>query len=119
VFELTVDSNGGAAWFEQVDATLSREVNFYDHSAEDSIFTDSLDVLFQMTELVSTDVNETRIDFLLERVNCPPPFCFPPYTDIHLRVNFVENSVHLVGDFCDPCCDLYCFYLDAVAVREP
>jgi len=116
-FELTFDSNGGTAWFERVDATLSREVYFYDYSAVDSIFTDNLDVLFQMTELVSTDVNETTIDFLLERVNCPD--CEPPYTDIHLRVNFVENSVHLVGGFCDPCCDLYCFHLDAVAVREP
>ena len=87
-----------------------------DHSAGDIILTDNLDVLFQMTELVSTDVNETTIDFLLERGNCPG--CFPPYTDIHLRVTFVESSVHLVADFCDPCCDLYCFYLDAVAVRE-
>jgi len=116
-FELTIDFDAGIAWFNNVDATLSEEVWIEGHNGEGSIFTDSLDVIFNMTELVSTDVSETTIDFLLDKGDCPG--CFPPYTDIHLRATFIENSVHLVGDFCDPCCDRYCFYLDAVAVAEP
>ena len=110
-FELTVDSAAGTAEFSRVDAILSGEVGFYDFGDKGFVGTDDLDRLFRMTELVSTDVNETAIDFVLERGG-------EPYTDIHLRATFMGDSVHLVGYFCDPCCDLYCFHLDAIAVRQ-
>jgi len=111
-FELTVDLAAGTAEFSRVDATLSSEVGFYDLGGGGFVTTDDLNRLFSMTELVSTDVNDTAIDFVLERGGAP-------YTDIRLRATFTENSVHLAAYFCDPCCDLYCFHLDAVAVREP
>jgi len=110
-FELTVNSAAGTAEFSRVDASLSDGVAFLDLSGGGFVFTDDLNRLFSMTELVSTDVNDTAIDFVLERGG-------EPYTDIHLRATFIENSVHLVGNFSDPCCDMYSFYLDAIAVRQ-
>jgi hypothetical protein len=109
-FDLTVDSCAGTAWFSSVDAQISEAI--WD--------TDSLDVLFDMTELVSTDVSETEIGFLLDR-GYFPGFCWDGYcmTDIHLRVTFIGDSVHLVGDFCEPLADGFCYHLDAVAVRQP
>jgi len=116
-FELTVDLAAGTAEFSRVDATLSGEVGFMADGFGGFIASDDLEELFRMTKLASTDVNDTAIDFVLERGDCGG--CFPPSTDIHLRATFTEDSVHLVGNFCDPCCDLYCYHLDAVAVREP
>ena len=119
-FDLIVDSCTATAWFSRVDAQLSGVVGFLDtESPYHWISTDSLEALFDMTELVSTDVSETTIGFLLERGDlgsCWDGYCM---TDIHLRVTFIGDSVHLVGDFCDPCCDFYCYRLDAVAVRQP
>jgi hypothetical protein len=67
-----------------------------------------------MTELESTYVSDTAIAFVFER-NIPR---FPD-ADIHLSVTFLGDSVQLVGDFCDPVWDGYCFHLNAVAVPEP
>lgn len=113
-FRLSVDFDAGIAMFEQVDATLSGEVWFYDDSAGDTIPTDSLGVLFHMTELESTYVSDTAIAFVFER-NIPRF----PIADIHLSVTFLGDSVQLVGDFSDPVWDGYDFYLNAVAVPEP
>jgi hypothetical protein len=67
-----------------------------------------------MTELLSTDVNDTSIDFVLER--SIPGF---PGADIHIRVLFLDDSVQLDGFFCEPIFDGYCYRLDTVAVPSP
>jgi hypothetical protein len=112
-FQLTVDFNAGIASFDQVDATLSDEIWFWDYN-EGPIYTDSLDVLFHMTELVSTDVNEKAIHFEIRRNN--PTF---PGADILVVVTYINNSVHLTGGFCEAVYDGFCYHLDAVALLLP
>ncbi|MGB2809891.1 MAG: PEP-CTERM sorting domain-containing protein [Sedimentisphaerales bacterium] len=113
-FQLTVDFDAGIAWFDQVDATLSEEIYFSDYYGEEPISTDRLDVLFHMTELESTYVNDTAIDFVFEK-NIPTF----PFADIHLWLTFVDNSVHLTGQFSEAAYDGNQYNLDALAVPEP
>jgi hypothetical protein len=105
-FDLTVDSCAGTAWFENADFDAG-------DMCEEPEHTFSLDGLYHMSELVSTDVNETQIDFLFEANN--PTF---PGADVHLRATFLDGSVRLVANVCDPMYDGYCYHLNAVAVRE-
>jgi len=113
-FQLTVDFDAGIAWFDQVNATLSEEIRFSDYYGEEPVSTYSLDVLFHMTELVSTGVSDTAIDFLFEK-NIPTF----PFADIHLSLNFLDNSVHLTGWFSEVAYDGNQYILDAVTVPEP
>lgn len=113
-FQLSVDFDAGIASFDQVNATLSEEVLYYDYDEHDFSFTQSLGLLFSMTELESTYVSDTQIDFLLER-NIPT---FPG-ADIHLNLTFMEDSVHMTGDFSQPVYDGGWYDLDAFAVPEP
>jgi hypothetical protein len=53
-FQLTVDFETGTASFDRVDANLSESPFLY---------TQSLDVLFNMTELVGTIISDTEINF--------------------------------------------------------
>jgi hypothetical protein len=112
-FQLSVDFDVGIALFEQVDATLYKEIPYYDYDKEDILLTQSLCVLFSMTELESTYVSETTIDFVLER-NIPS---FPG-ADIYLSLTFIDDMVHLTGHFGMPLADGYWYNLDAVAVPE-
>ena len=112
-FQLSVDFDAGIASFDQVNAALSEEVLYYDYDEHDFSFTQSLGLLFSMTELESTYVSDTQIDFLLER-NIPT---FPS-ADIHLGVTFMDDSVHLTGRFSDPIPDGHGYSMDAVAVPE-
>jgi hypothetical protein len=112
-FELSINLNTAVASFRWVDAALSEKIWFIDYN-EGPIFTDSLDVLFHMTELVSTDVNETAIRFELRRND--PIF---PGADILVVVTYMNNSVHLVGNFCEAYYDGYCYHLDAFALPLP
>lgn len=105
-FDLTVDSCARSAWFEHVDANAGDMCGEPTH-------TFGLDELYHMSELLSTDVNETAIDFLFEANN--PTF---PYADVHLRVIFLDDSVRMVANVCDAFADGCCYHLDAVAVRE-
>lgn len=113
-FLLSVDFDTGIAFFEQVDATLSEEIPYYDYDKGDLSLTQSLSVLFSMTELESTYVSDKTIDFVLER-NIPS---FPG-ADIYLGLTFIDDSVHLTGHFGMPMADGYWYSLDAVAVPEP
>jgi len=114
-FQLTVDYDAGSASFDYVDATTSEEICFCDYYGEDPIYTDSLDTLFHMTEMVSTSVSETEINFLFEK-NIPG---FSPYADVHITATFLGDSIQLTGYFYEPVYDGTSFYLDAVAVPEP
>jgi len=113
-FQLSVDFDAGIASFDQVNATLSEEVLYYDYDEHDFSFTQSLGLLFSMTELESTYVSDKQIDFLLER-NIPT---FPG-SDIHIVLTFMDDSVHLTGNFEDPLVDGHWYDLDAVAIPEP
>jgi hypothetical protein len=110
-FGLSVDLGASVASFDQVNATISEEILFIDYN-EGFISTDSLDVLFHMTKLTSTYVNDSEIRFELRRNN--PTF---PFADILVVVNYMNNSVHLTGGFCEAAYDGYCYHLDAVAFR--
>lgn len=102
-FQLTVDFDANIASFDQVDATLSESVY---------LPTQDLGELFQMTELVSTDVNETAIDF----VDTNPPL---GGIDINIRLTFMGNLVHLTGRRTVPWPDGFQYDLDAIAVPRP
>jgi hypothetical protein len=117
-FQLIVDYDAGIASFHEVDETLSSEILYYDYDAADFLFTDNLDVLFELTELESVYVSDTKIDFLLER-NIPT---FPA-SDIHLTVRFgfmgVDSLIQMTGAFGAPVYDGPWYNLNAVAVVVP
>jgi len=104
-FRLTVDYDAGIASFDQVDATILGQGFLNGQSLGD---------LFHMTELETTYVSDTQIEFLLER-NIPT---FPG-ADIHLNLTLRDDSVHLTGNFEDPLVDGHWYDLDAVAIPEP
>jgi len=111
-FQLNVDSNAGTASFKQVNATISDEIHFFDYDGEH--ITDSLGALFNMTKLFSTNINDTEIEFVFEKN--VPSF---PLADVSMKVTFLDDTDHtvrLVGSFCEPVYDGFCYHLDAVAV---
>ncbi|UCG50243.1 MAG: right-handed parallel beta-helix repeat-containing protein [Phycisphaerales bacterium] len=98
-FELNVDFAAKTASFGNVSATFGDGF--------------SLGVVFEMGKLVCTDVNESAIHFELKRE--APGF---PRASIVLDVLFAEDGVRLVGGFCEPYCDGFCFDLDGRAVER-
>lgn len=112
-FQLTVDFGAQIASFDQVDANLSETIAFCDYYDQGPVITDSLDTLFHMTELVSTGVNDVAIDFIFEK-NIPTF----PFADVHLKVTFLDDLIHLTDGFSEPCYDCGQFDLDAVASRK-
>lgn len=102
-FRLTVDLDAGTASFDYVDATLSENLFLY---------TQSLGVLFNMTELLGSIVSDTEIEFTgltADGTN----------TEVFIRLTFVDDSVHLTGEIVPDCCDQFNYNLDAVAVVVP
>ncbi|MHC4657227.1 MAG: right-handed parallel beta-helix repeat-containing protein [Planctomycetota bacterium] len=102
-FQLTVDFETGVASFDQVDAILSESPFLY---------TQSLDVLFNMTELVGTVISDTEINFIGKTAETHP-------VDVNLVVTFRDNSVEMTGGTFPPCCDFFIYNLDAVAHEFP
>src|SRR4030042_2315195 len=100
-FCLKVDFESGSASFDWVNATLSDSPFLY---------TQSLEVLFKMTELVGTVTSETTIDFEGTTSNGTD-------TQIHIRLYIEGDSVPLIGGTAPPCCDFFVFDLSAVAVE--
>jgi hypothetical protein len=114
-FRLTVNFDACKARFEKVDATLSKEIRFVDdYPPAKEITTESLDVLFHMTELISTDVNDTSLSFVFYKKI--PTF---PGADVHLRVVLQDNSARLTGTFGDAVYDGCWYDLNALAVAVP
>ena len=74
-FKLTVDFETGAASFDQVDANLTESPFLH---------TQSLDVLFNMTELVGTIISDTEINFVGKTAVAYP-------VDVNLVVNLRDN----------------------------
>jgi hypothetical protein len=102
-FQLTVDFETGIASFDRVDATLSESPFLH---------TQSLDVLFNMTELVGTIISDTEINFVGKTAEAHP-------VDVNLVVTLSDNSVELTGGTFPPCCDFFIYNLDAVAHEFP
>ena len=113
-FALNIDTVAGDAWFDQVDATLSQTISYWDYDVSDYAFTQDFDTQFCLSQLVSTSVSETEINFVLER-NLPT---FPG-ADVHLDLFFSGNSIQLDGWFGTPVYDGAWYDLNAVAVPEP
>jgi hypothetical protein len=100
-FRLTIDWAAHAAAFEEVNAIIEGESG----QASD------LDASFQMTQLVSTNVANTSVEFIF-RKNIPR---FPG-ADVHLTVTFREGLVQLTGGFTAAVYDGASYGLNAVAV---
>ncbi len=111
-FQFSVDFNDvvGTAGFDWVDGNLTDEV-FY---CEDGMqTTESLDVLFHMTDLNCIDGNAASISFLYEKNN--PTF---PNADVNVIVTFVGDSIHISGRFSEECYDGSQYDLNAVGVLK-
>lgn len=114
-FDLTVDFDVGIASFDDVDATLSGNVWYWETYGQPlPSRTNNLDVLFKLTELESVYVSDTQIDFYFDR-NLP---MFPD-SNIRLSITFVDGSLNMTGYFSAPVFDGPSYSLNAVAVPEP
>jgi hypothetical protein len=102
-FQLTTDFDTGIASFDEVDAILSESPFLY---------TRSLDVLFNMTELNGSIISDTKINFVGKTAETYP-------VDVNLVVTLRNNSVELTGGTFPPCCDFFIYNLDAVAHEFP
>jgi hypothetical protein len=100
-FQLTIDFDANTASFDHVDANLSESVA--------GGYGQSLDDLFDMTDLVGIVVSDTEIEF-----DTADPM--PGGKVVHLDLTFVGNSAHLAGGFCETWLDGFCYTLDAAAV---
>jgi hypothetical protein len=113
-FSLSFDLDLGIASFDQVNATLSGEVVYYESDVTGASWTNSLEVLFKLTELESVYVSDTKIDFYLDR----NLWRYPDF-DIRLSITFVDGSLNMTGHFSAPVPDGPGYYLNAVVVPEP
>jgi hypothetical protein len=113
-FQLTIDFAASTASFDQIDAAISEPIRYFEEGP-DCEYTQSLNVLFHMTELESIYVSDTQIDFLLEREH---PSQFPNY-DIRIWLTFMDDMVYLTGGWSEARHDGYQFSLDAYAIPEP
>ncbi len=102
-FHLTVDFETGTASFDHVDATLSESPFLY---------TRSLNVLFNMTELAGNIISDTVINFTGKTAEAHP-------VDVNLVVTLSDNSVEITGGTFPPCCDFFIYNLDTVAYEYP
>jgi len=97
LFVLSIDFDANTAWFDSVNANLSASPN---------LPTQDLNELFRMTELISTDVNDTVIEFISD----------PLLGGItgELTLTFGEDdSVYMTGTFIEPWPDGFQFDCNA------
>jgi hypothetical protein len=116
-FQLNVDFDSGIAFFKQVNATISQNISFSDYYDGNTIYTNNLNTIFHMTELVSKNMSDGEIDFLFEK-NIPN---FPYYSNVHLTLTFLNGSIHLYGWFYEPIYDgpYFDLYANASVIPEP
>ena len=81
-FQLSVDFDAGIASFDKVDANLTEPSGF--------LYTQSLGVLFNMTELVGVVVDNAAIEFRGKTSD-------GSNTDILVSLAFTGDSAHLTG----------------------
>jgi hypothetical protein len=102
-FTLTVDFDTDLASFDKVDAILSEGPFLY---------TRSLGVLFNMTELAGTVISNTEINFVGKTADFHP-------VDVNLMVILQGSSVEITGGTFPPCCDFFIYELRAIAFECP
>ncbi|MHC4641422.1 MAG: right-handed parallel beta-helix repeat-containing protein [Planctomycetota bacterium] len=100
-FVLTVDFGAGVASFDEVDANLS-EIGLS--------FTQDLNELFNMTELVGTVIGDTQIHFVGKNTDIVP-------VDVNLMVTLADGLVEITGGTEPGCCDFFIYTIDALAVE--
>jgi hypothetical protein len=103
-FQLTVDYDAGNASFDRVDANLTKGSTW--------LYTRDLGVLFNMTELAGTVLNDTTIEFEGRTAD-------GTNVEVHIIVTLTGNSARLIGETRPPCCDFFIYHLDAVAIAHP
>jgi hypothetical protein len=104
-FQLSIDFDAGTASFDRVDANLTEPSGF--------LYTQSLDVLFNMTELAGIIISDTEIKFKGKTSD-------GTNTKILLTLTFTGDSVHLAGETIPPpdSADFFEYDLDAVAQKK-
>jgi hypothetical protein len=112
-FWLTVDYDAGVASFDQVDAILTdKQDNWYPYGRD-------LGRLFYLTELVSTSVSDSEIDFEGHFYDVPGD---PLHWVVLVDLTFIDkNLVHLMGtrQRSEVVPEGSTFRIDAVAVAVP
>jgi hypothetical protein len=104
-FQLTVDFDAGFASFDRVDANLTNPSGF--------LYTQSLGVLFNMTGLAGTIIDETTIEFEGKTADGTE-------SDVSLKLSSDDDSVHLTGNITPPpnSADMFFYDVNAVAIRK-
>jgi hypothetical protein len=97
-----VDFGTAVASFDAVDANLS-EIGLS--------YTQDLNELFNMTELVGTVINDTQIHFVGKNTDIVP-------VDVNIMVTLADGSVVLTGGTEPGCCDFFIYTIDALAVES-
>jgi len=102
---LSVDSDVGIASFEIVDANLADPTG-----AE---YSQSLDEIFNMTDLTSTVTSDTTIEFDGKAAD-------GTQSDVNLTLTFCDGLAYLTGQYTPPpnSADMFFYELDAVATRK-
>jgi hypothetical protein len=119
-FQLVVDYDLGTAAFQNVNVTLEEEIMYihypdqYPLPGQEFPRTDDLNELYLLTELESTIVTSTGIDFQLIK-NIPGN----SHSDIYLELTFDEDLVYITGGFTEPGRDTPWYDLDATATVVP
>jgi hypothetical protein len=104
-FQLTVDFDAGFASFDRVDANLTNPSGF--------LYTQSLGVLFNMTGLAGTIIDETTIEFEGKTTDGTK-------SDVSLKLSLSDDMARLTGNVTPPpnSADMFFFEIDAVATRK-
>jgi hypothetical protein len=104
-FHMTVDFDVGIASFDKVDANLTEPSGF--------LYTQSLGVLFNMTELAGAVVNDSVIEFKGKTAD-------DTNTDILINLTFLGDWIHLTGETIPPpgSADFFEYNLAAVAWKK-
>jgi hypothetical protein len=104
-FQLTVDFDTGIASFDKVDAKLTELSGF--------LYTESLGLLFNMTGLAGSIINETTIKFEGKTADGTE-------SDVRLKLSLNNNTARLTGNTTPPpnSADMFFYDVNAVATRK-
>ena len=104
-FRLNVDSDAGLASFEKVDANMLEPSGF--------LYTENPDILFNMTELAGTVVDDMIIEFEGKTADGTE-------SDVSLKLSIKNDSAHLTGNTTPPpnSADMFFYDVNAIATKK-
>lgn len=104
-FQLSVDIDTGFASFEKVDANMLEPSGF--------LYTENFGVLFNMTGLAGTIINETTIEFEGKTTDGTE-------SDVSMKLSFTDDLAHMTGNTTPPpnSADMFFYDVNAVATRK-